>query len=205
MAASRKRLPIYFAVIAISLIALALDRFSRSSGPETAVAQEVPSPTLPDAAENGVVASIEVGSSTVAAMTPRRPPENLATSIPRKPFPPGIQTWDAGDGIRDPFRTAPSESDAGSEENSSSLSHATSSARKSAGHASTFPVRHQLQAVMLHPTLPLAIIDGRTLRNGDVMDGCTVSRIETRRVNFQCPDGSVDLELGPPRLPSDGK
>lgn len=57
-----------------------------------------------------------------------------------------------------------------------------------------FQAGHELGGVLDHERLKIAIIDGRWLRIGDKVDGCTLTRISGDTVCFECYDGEAVLK-----------
>lgn len=61
--------------------------------------------------------------------------------------------------------------------------------------AASFSTSHRLDAVINDGRLAIAVVDGEWLRAGGVLDGCTLTDIQTTQVHFQCNDGGSWLSL----------
>jgi hypothetical protein len=58
-----------------------------------------------------------------------------------------------------------------------------------------FKAAHRLSAVLSAPALRIAMVDGRWIREGEQLDGCTLARIAGQTAYFSCADGTADISV----------
>ncbi len=58
-----------------------------------------------------------------------------------------------------------------------------------------FFTQHRLDAIMSDQDLIIAVVDGTLVQPGQVIDGCTLTRLEGTRAYFNCFDGEAVLDL----------
>jgi hypothetical protein len=174
---------VYFVILIVSGLALAVDRFVLSGS--------VSAPEKVKASPPEALAS--PADSTVAAA------EGEAPAIPELPFPHGVERFTFGSDIPDLFApprhfvrgdTVPSVTgvdNPGGEDKPPTRGL----------NSSAFAIQHELDGVLDHQRLKIAIIGGRWMRIGDEIDGCTLARISGDVARFECRDG--EAVLGPPR------
>ncbi len=174
---SKKRA--YVAILILGGVALAIDRFvlpESASTPATVIAEETPPVTATEQKESESRASVP---------------------IPELPFPRGLKTFGLGSTIRDLFAAPKAFSDADTE-NGAPDKNGPGALRRVDDERNTsaaFVTQHNLEAVLVHARLRIAVIDGVWLRIGDVIDGCTLEGIAGRTARFSCHDGEVVLDM----------
>jgi len=125
-----------------------------------------------------------------------------ADPIPELSFPRNLKPFDPSAPIRDIFArpqsvavdTANGRSD---QEESDAASDSPETSAKPGGNQrigrAKFATQHRLEAVMIQQSLKIAIVDGRWMQVGDVVDGCTLSDISGESAVFRCRDGDARL------------
>lgn len=194
-----KKTKVYLALIAAGLLALAVDRtYLGASTPSSTVASLV-DPDSHDSKEEDVE----------SASAPRhRPAPKLVApsklSVPELHFPRSLPVYDPATEMRDLFARSDSN---GSAAGNALPARGGSSKRTIANQAigrEAFQATHRIDAVMVQDSLKIAVVDGRWMRVGDVLDTCTLIRIEGDAAEFQCHDGDTVLSpSGRRKLPSD--
>lgn len=175
---SRRR-KIYLSLIAIGLVALVIDRLFilHPTGGKGGPARAVASAIVRAGESKPTDASDVVGRWNV--------PKLIA--IPDK--------WrdlmvDSARTVRDPF-VASTELAPEADE----IEDETETETEAAAPTVSFAERHAVEAVLVTPQGPQAIVDGRILKVGDWIDGHRVERIDTSSVVFQGVDETVTLHL----------
>lgn len=174
------RRKLYLVLLGLAALGLVVDRF--------VLTQSATRPASAAAAGAGLPSSA-AGSAN----------KNVSgsTSIPEIPFPKGLQTANSGSPILDLFARPEvrlrTKMGAG-------LSHNTDSQRRGAGSTSRasgslFKSRHSLDGVLVQQRLKIAVLDGRPVRIGDKVDGCTLKEVSGYEARFECEDGPVALRL----------
>jgi hypothetical protein len=181
MAVRKKQ--VYFGIMIVSGLALAVDRFVLS--------ESVTAPDEVKASPQETPASL-AGSTGAAA-------EEEVPAIPELPFPRDVERFEFGSDIPDLFapprhfvRDATIPSVTGADDPGSENIPPPRGLNSGA-----FTIQHELDGVLDHQRLKIAIIDGRWMRIGDEVDGCTLARISGDGARFECRDG--EAVLGPPR------
>jgi hypothetical protein len=137
--------------------------------------------------------------SALPPRTPRRPAQAAATpmakeglaelSVPELPFPRNLPVWDAAVPLRDIFSPDGAEPDkprrSGRDDN------------QEQGNCAAFVKQHHLDAVFVQSSLRIAVIDGRWVRVGEDVAGCTLLDADGNKVRFRCRDGEVALTVIP--------
>lgn len=166
----------YFALLGFAATALVVDRFvltESGMSPSTASAQ------------------LSAGAGD------RRPPdkERILTEIPEIPFPHGLTTLDVPSPTPDLF--APPDV---RRRNSAGrgLSSDRQLARGRFGNperlsAVQFRRRYQLEGVMVHQRLKMAVLRGQAFKPGDAVGGCTLTDVSGLEARFTCYDGAAVL------------
>lgn len=185
---------IYLALIALGLMALAIDRtFMGATAPSAATAD----PVSPDE---------EDGAAAEAPPRPRvvpKPAGPSKLSIPELHFPRNLPEYDPALELRDIFARA-EESDGVPGSDSSHPTISRKQAPQGAIGREAFEVAHRIDAVMVQESLKIAVVDGRWMQVGDVMDTCTLIRIEGDSAEFQCHDGDIVISPSGKRKTSPG-
>lgn len=160
----------YGSVLGLALVALAFDRFIL--GPDEAAAVDVPSAAVTDVSSSvpGVPALPSAGhsGSLEAAMAKRLEKIAHEQAVSYETMPDAFQLPAAWVG-EEPTIAVTSE-------------------------ATGFRDSHQLQAAMANGAESVAIIDGRTVRLGQMLDGMRLTEVRSRSVEFTSDDG-VRVEL----------
>jgi hypothetical protein len=124
-------------------------------------------------------------------------------SIPELPFPRNLNPFDPSAPIRDIFaRPQFAAMDTANEGASDSPERSGKPGEKQRIGRAAFAAQHRLDAIMIQQSLKIAILDGRWMQVGDVVDGCTLSDISGESAVFRCRDGDALLspfERTPPR------
>ena len=173
---NRRRRNVYVGVMLIALAAFAVDRLLTDS--PRLVAAEGPSPPVDVRSEM----PLEAGS--------------LPVSIPRIPFPRGVQRAKMSVEFVDVF--APPWVRDGSPQRGLGPRPEAALTRVSLPRA--FRERHTLTAIVAHGDVHVAVIDGLWVRVGDRLSGCELVRIADRTAVFKCDDEVVDITLSDPAL-----
>lgn len=164
----------YLGLMLVCGIALVVDRCVK---PETA--------TAPEPAAAGI---LPAGS----------PPEaGPLLSIPELPFPEGINSFDPPPDWRDLFappRRPARQSETSKASDKPPARPASPSGPGKAGREG-FVTQHTLNGVMIDERLRIAIVDGKWLTEGRSVDGCILTRLTGREVQFECSDGVASLKL----------
>ena len=169
---------IYAAILILGAVALAVDRFIMPEGvstPAVAVAADQPPRT-------GEVKSAPKGPSPM--------------QVPELPFPRGLEAFDGQGAIRDLF-APPTYSDADTAESATDKDGSKSGKDADRGRAQSanLVTQHDLDGVLIHERLRIAVVDGVWLRIGDSIDGCTLAAVAGRTAQFTCSDGEAVLEV----------
>ncbi len=174
----------YLVLLAVAALGLVIDRFVFTG-----------SATAPAEASAATVARPSVGRG--AATGNARP----SASIPEIPFPTGLVAAEALSTVPDVF-APPSvrlrgESGAGPPYNAGMGNGGRGPSERLSGAA--FESRHTLVGVLVHQRrqvglpMKMAVLDGRPVRIGDVIDGCTLKDVSGYRARFECHDGPAVL------------
>lgn len=175
-----QRPKVYLALVGCAVGALLLDRLVLTE-----------SATLPS------VAVGDPGSDQGGGVGNSPGVEKLLASIPEIPFPRNLPPLSAFSSIPDLF------ADPSTRLRGESYGEAAENGLQRGGtgglpeRASTnqFQRRYQLDGVMVYQRLKIAIIDGRPVRPGDTIDGCTLSDVSGLEARFECHDGVVALKI----------
>ena len=175
---------VYLSLIGAGFIGLAVDKFYfGASAPATTNAGELQTEVIKDEAD---------GKAAPRARDPVKPGVPSKLSVPELHFPRNLPTYDPGYELRDVFSRMDIE---GTEE------RAGKSAKEKTGKNAAvetigrevFQASHRVDAVMVQESLKIALVDGRWVRVGDVVDSCKLTRIEGDSVYFECHDGGTEL------------
>ncbi len=176
----QKKTKIYVAVMLLGGAALLVDRcFLSESVTEPGPAYAMPTKRTP---------ARDTTQTPVAA--PGGPAD---LSVPELPFPRNLPKWDTGAPIRDLF----------SPMTNAAADNALSSGRDGnpgPGTCAAFARGRSLDAVFVQGTaegtsLKIAVVDGRWVRIGQALDGCTLIEADGTKVRFRCRDGEVSLSV----------
>ncbi len=175
---------IYFALIAAGLVALVVDRCSfGASAPASTAASEVDPPA-------------EDGESTPPAPRPRPVPQHAGPSklgVPELHFPRNLPAYDPAFEMRDVFARLDSDGEISDVGRTGKNGSAKKNTAADAIGREAFHATHRIDAVMVQESLRIAVVDGRWMRVGDVVDQCTLIKIEGDCAVFQCHDGDTVL------------
>ena len=164
MRTQRKRA--YLVLLGLGAAALLVDRLfleSRVSGPDLAAGRET--------------ARVERGSSAA-------PDQPEVRNIPELPFPAKLQKYSPAAPVADLF-AAP----AGHE---TEVAAQTDNGRgKKEAEAAAAQITQMLQGVFVQSNVQYAIVNGRALKRGENINGCTLTEISGTRVKFLCVDREV--------------
>jgi len=180
--ARKKR--IYGAVLLVGLGALLVDRVFLTP-PASAVASG-------GAAAEGVAD---------ASAYPESAADGPAVSVCAAPFPRGLPEGEGQGPPRDAFvlTAAARRAMLGIEAGDAEFFGPAGRTKPQRGMtALEFQSAHGLSAVMSGPAARVAIVDGRWLRVGDVLDGCKLLAITGQSAVFACPNGKVVLSVSLP-------
>ncbi|MCH8966400.1 MAG: hypothetical protein IID43_01860 [Planctomycetes bacterium] len=172
---SHKRKRLYIALMVLAAAGFGVDRFvfSRSST----------APSVAMASSGVAAASVfpNISGNTDAAL-----------AIPELPFPRAVEGYSFGDDIQDIF-TPP-----GWEPNGSTKSGNRFRAARDSGPSgrAEFMRSHELGGILFHDNLKIAVLDGRWMRVGEMIDGCTLKNVSGSQVLFECYDGKAELTFG---------
>jgi len=176
---SGRKKKVYAAIVAVGLLALAVDRLVFSE-PASAVASagSKASPAAKKPAREASKGAVSL-SATVAAEV----------------FPHGIPKYDSTI-VRDAFELTPSAQQTllgpSVAANAGGLLNGGASPASS---VSEFRNAHKLLAVMTGPNLRVAIIDGQRVNIGQHIAGCELIEITGQSARFSCADGEVELRV----------
>ncbi len=170
---------VYFAVMIFGGLALFVDRFVLSDNA-----------AVPDAA-NASLAGLVVRSTDLPV-----PVAENAPAIPEVPFPRGVERFTFGSEIRDVFAPPLAASSEKARPYGAGKDGLLSEdgARARGLDRVAFEAQHELGGVLTHERLRIAIVDGRWLRIGDKLDGCTLTRISGEAACFECHNGEAVLK-----------
>lgn len=175
----------YLAIIALGGVALLVDRLllpAPITGPDAAVAQAAPIGAQLAAGTNGGV------------------PRTAAWAIPELPFPQGLSAYRAGTEFRDLFAPPGSQWSHGTNDHSADGSESAPGARGNRGTtAAAFADHHAVSGVVIIASWKIAVVDGKWVRIGESIGGCTVTAIRENEAVFRCRDGDTSLKvIAPP-------
>lgn len=181
----QRRRKLYLALLGLAAAGLVIDRFvltQSATAPASAGIPASPHATTGIQAENAGKTGLPGGPST---------------SIPEIPFPRGLQTAKDKRPILDLF--APPHVRL-QNKSSAGLSHNRGPIRSGAGlperlSGAMFERRHTLEGVLVQQRLKLAVLNGRSMRIGDSIDGCKLTEVSGYEARFECDDGPVVLKL----------
>jgi hypothetical protein len=176
---TRRKKRLYLGVMILSGLALFVDRFILSES------VMVPDPAIGSPAEPAGRHAGAVSTATEDAL-----------SIPELPFPRGVEHFTFGSEIPDLFAppTAASDENAARPGGSDNDPLATDARQSKGAGRAAFLTDHELGGLLTHERLRIAIVDGRWLRLGDEVDGCTLTRISGKEAVFDCYDGEAVLK-----------
>ncbi len=169
---SQRRKRVYLGVMVLGAVALFVDRFvlrGAVSGPAAALAagsQLVPGADSPD-----------------------------AVVIPELPFPKGLRNSHVDGPIKDLFLPPMFRSGADGQSAADHRSRHPGTGEEGRASTESFLARNRLEAVLTNDRLKIAIVNGRWVRVGQIVDGCTVTDISGDRINVECSDESAALLL----------
>jgi hypothetical protein len=144
--------------------------------------------------------------ATARAASSERPRERAtaaiiaAASVPdlqAAPFPTGLSAFQGKELTRDPFTmsalarsalTPPPEA----------LKPEDAAMNDPTPPGEAFRQRHQLSAVMRVGNSRVAVLNGILMTVGQTVDECELTRIDASAAHFDCPDGSIVLEIADP-------
>jgi len=187
-----RKAKIYAALATLALTALVIDRcFIGTTAPQTTLALE--NNASPDESED---------PTTPRPQRSLRHPAVAQTTAPELHFPRNLPAFDASTEIRDIFTRLEEESLHDPSQPSSGKKSASKKTVADEGLGrETFLAVHRIDAVMTQDRLKIALVDGRWLRPGDVLDHCTLTHIEGDSATFQCHDGEALLFPSRKRTP----
>lgn len=177
MSQHKKR--VYVVVMILGALALFVDRFVLSEGA-----------TAPDQANASPEKLVRH-----PAGSPARVAED-APAIPELPFPRGVERFTFGPEIPDLFAPPGTVRKGGGSTlaaNQDGLSSSNAAPSRGLSQAA-FTARYELDGVLSHERLRIAIVGGRWLRLGDTVDGCKLTHIAGDAARFACFDGEAVLE-----------
>ena len=168
----------YLVLLAVAALGLVIDRFVFTRGA-----------TAPDKASAAIVARSPVGRGTATRIA------GPSASIPEIPFPTGLVTAEALATIPDVFAPPSVRMRGGSGAGPPYTTGMGHSGREPSQRLSgaAFENRHSLDGVLSHERLKMAVSDGRPVRMGDTIDGCTLKNVSGYRARFECYDGPAVL------------
>lgn len=170
---------VYAAVLVFALLALLIDRL------------------LPGGAERGPAAAYAEPRAAPAATSASGTPLVVAAPFPRAA---GLPTASDGAAVRDLFALTPKVYLALAGEEPPDSADGSGHARRGARpRVAEFKAAHRLSAVLRDGHLRVAILDGRWIRAGDKVEGCTLERIDGQSAYFSCADGTADISVARPR------
>lgn len=171
----------YLGALVVTAVALAVDRcFLTDRAPRDAVAVERPGAESPAEPDN-------VNSQKATE----------ASSIPQIPFPHGLEPFEPGSDLRDPFDLPSSVRERVQAARRTDNEDPSMKTQARAGELSRvdFGAKHRLQGVVVHERLKIAIVNGRWLRLGQALDGCILTAVADNAARFDCFDGESILEV----------
>jgi len=129
------------------------------------------------------------------AIAPPATPTTGPRSIPEVPFPHRVAAFSSARPLRDVFLQPARQGGGGAADNSGRAGP------KAAGPATTdratFMTQHRLEGTLIDQGLRIAVVDGRWLRAGQVLDDCALESVAGDSVTFTCSDGPTTLFLMP--------
>ncbi len=191
---SRRKRRVYAAMMILGAIAMVVDRVALSGADAVA-----PDPTRknhqPEAGVNRLTAA-------AAPPTTSQPPANLP--IPEVPFPRGVEDYASAMPVRDLFARVSVAGSTGGASPDKDDTHAGLPGRASALSSAVFSARRRLHAVIMLQRLRIAVVDGKWVRVGQVIDGCELRSLSGNQARFICHDGDAILIVDAPRVPEPG-
>jgi len=182
----RQRRGTYLALLAVGATALAADRWIFSGG--TAVTD--PAIALGQHAPQSATPPIDPGSAH-------------GMLIPELPFPHHLPSSDLHEPLRDLF--APPErvsaKDPSNARGDKQACDKSASGEAKPTDSDTFVSQHRLNGVLIDQRLRIAIVDGRWVRIGEALSGCTLLEVSGNEVRFKCLDGEAALNVSQTRTP----
>ncbi len=179
-----RRKKIYLALLAVGGAALLIDRLVLTG-----------SATAPSAA----LAQARSGDTANARGSPGK--GSHASSIPEIPFPRDMAAFDPQSFLPDLFAPPGSRLRGDSRSPTADNGYSgRSSGRGELASSATFSIRHRLDGVLEHPRLKIAVIDGRPVRPGEEIDGCTLESVSGNEASLRCHDDSVVLKVSRPAM-----
>lgn len=169
---SQQRQRMYLGVMVLGAVALFVDRFvlrASVSGPDAALA-------------TGSRIAPETGS-----------PQPVA--IPELPFPTGVRDFKLDGPIRDLFLPPMFRYGGDGTLAADNRSHNRGTREDGRASREAFLGRNRLDALLTDDRMKIAIVNGRWVRIGQIVDGCTVTDISGDRILIDCSDGSAALTL----------
>jgi len=159
---------VYIAITLLALGALFVDRFlfGGSTAPAEVAAQD----------------TVQEITARVQALSP------TGLSIPELPFPRNLTALSDAATVRDLF--APPGPEPASKRGAAA--HRQDAAK---ADAETFTSRNRLEAVLSDRETPMAVVNGKWIRVGQSVDGCTLTRVEGTRAYFQCVEEAIVWDL----------
>lgn len=146
-----------------------------------------------------VVSDVETSPATVRASAVEvAAAVSVAPAMPELPFPKNLEPYSKDEAIRDIFAIPIDLQPATPPDN-------TDARRAAAEHqdgasailsVDQFRAEHHLDGLLNSDGLRLAIVNGRWLRVGQLISGCTLERIFGTSAHFRCNDGRVELQIG---------
>jgi hypothetical protein len=177
---------VYLSLIGAGLLALAVDSFYfGASAPATSEAGQL------NPAENE---SVPEAKSAARARLAAKPVGTSRLNVPELHFPRNLPAYDPAYELRDVFSRTDADSP-GSATGPAGRQKASEDVALSTIGREAFQARHRVDAVMVQESLKIAVVDGRWIRVGDMVDRCKLTRIDGESVIFECHDG--DTELSP--------
>ncbi|MDO8631967.1 MAG: hypothetical protein Q7R41_15890 [Phycisphaerales bacterium] len=197
----------YMVLMSVGAAALFVDRCVLTGGTPAPASAEVASPLVGDAESpashrpGGRADQNHPGAPVLRTTSPLekgglRGVAAEELSIPELPFPRNLDPFDPSAPIRDIFARSQSAATETTDQAASDSpeTSAKPDEKRRIGRMA-FAAQHRLEAVMIQQSLKIAILDGRWMQVGDVVDGCTLSDISGESVVFRCRDGDALLSL----------
>ncbi len=150
---------------------------------------------LSDGASGPAKASASGSSSTTGSSRAVQAPIVEATPIPELHFPRSLPAIDVQSNIRDWFKPPASKLEKQQDQLSAQKELRDEKDPGGPLTCEEFIAAHRLDAVVGCAGWQVAIIDGRWVRAGESLDGCTFKQVSGRSVEFECVDGVAIMVL----------
>ena len=175
---------VYLSLIGAALVGLAVDKcYFGATAPAPTNAGELDTEVTRNDSEGKSAQSVRVSSNTSGA--PKR-------NVPQLHFPRHLPSYDSAYELRDVFAPIGTEGIEAAIAQSGKGKSGKDTAAGTIGR-DAFEANHRVDAVMVQESLKIALVDGRWVRVGDMVDGCELTGIEGNSVLFECHDGVTEL------------